>query len=53
MALNVSGLSLGRALGAFTGARLYGLGFGWVAAGAVFFNLVALFAVSRLGKKHS
>ncbi len=53
MAFNVAALSLGRALGAFLGPRLYGLGFVAVAAGAVLFNLLALFAVSRLGRKHN
>lgn len=45
MALYVTGLALGRALGAFTGSRLYGLGFGAVAAGAIVLNLLALLAL--------
>jgi predicted MFS family arabinose efflux permease len=45
LAMNVSGLSLGRALGAFASPRLYSLGFGAVVAGAVAFNLLALLAL--------
>ena len=52
MAFNVAAMSLGRALGTFLGPRLYTLGFAAVAAGAVLFNLIALLAVSRLGRKH-
>ena len=52
MAFNVAALSFGRAIGAFLAPRLYGLGFPAVALGAVGFNLLALFAVSRLGKEH-
>jgi predicted MFS family arabinose efflux permease len=48
MACNVAALSLGRALGAFLGPRLYPLGFAAVAAGAVLFNLIALLAVRRV-----
>ena len=50
MACNVAALSFGRALGAFLAPRLYGLGFLAVALGSVAFNLLALLAVSRLGK---
>ncbi len=52
LALNVSGLSLGRALGAFASPRLYGLGFGAVAVGAVVFNLLALLALWRMKRSH-
>ena len=52
MAFNVAALSFGRAIGAFLAPRLYGLGFLAVALGAIGFNLLALFAVSRLGKEH-
>ncbi len=52
LALNVSGLSLGRALGAFAGPQLYGLGFGAVAAGAVVFNLLALLALWRMKRSN-
>ncbi len=45
LALNVAGLSLGRALGAFSGARLYTLGFPAVVIGAAAFNLLALLAL--------
>ena len=48
MAFNVAAMSLGRALGAFLAPRLYGLGFLAVVLGSFGFNLVALFAVSRL-----
>jgi predicted MFS family arabinose efflux permease len=51
MACNVAALSFGRGIGAFLAPRLYGLGFLEVALGAVGFNLLALFAVSRLGKE--
>jgi predicted MFS family arabinose efflux permease len=52
MAFNVAALSFGRAIGAFLAPRLYGLGFLAVALGAIGFNLLALLAVSRLGKEH-
>jgi predicted MFS family arabinose efflux permease len=48
LAMNVAGLSLGRALGAFAAPRLYALGFLAVAAGAVTFNLLALLALWRM-----
>jgi predicted MFS family arabinose efflux permease len=51
MAFNVSALAFGRAIGAFLAPRLYSLGFLAVALGAVGFNLLALFAVSRLAKE--
>jgi predicted MFS family arabinose efflux permease len=51
MAFNVAALSFGRAIGAFLAPRLYGLGFLAVALGAVGLNLLALLAVSRLGKE--
>lgn len=50
MAFNVAALSLGRALGALLGSRLYPLGFATVAAAAVAFNLLALLAVQRIHK---
>jgi predicted MFS family arabinose efflux permease len=53
MAFNVAALSFGRAIGAFLAPRLYGLGFLAVALGAIGFNLLALLAVSRLGKGHN
>jgi MFS transporter, DHA1 family, inner membrane transport protein len=51
MAFNIAAISLGRAIGAFLAPRLYGLSFLAVAIGAIAFNLVALFAVNRLGKE--
>jgi len=48
LALNVAGLSLGRALGAFSGARLYTLGFPAVVIGAAAFNLLALLALWQM-----
>ena len=50
MACNVSALALGRAIGDFLAPRLYGLGFLAVALAAIGFNLLALLALSRLGK---
>ena len=50
MACNVAALSFGRAIGDFLAPRLYGLGFLAVALGAVVFNLLALLALTRLGK---
>jgi predicted MFS family arabinose efflux permease len=52
MAFNVASLSLGRAMGAFIAPRLYELSFPAVALGAILFNMLALLAVSRLGKEH-
>jgi predicted MFS family arabinose efflux permease len=51
MAFNVAALSFGRAVGAFLAPRLYGLGFLAVTLGAIGFNLLALLAVTRLGKE--
>lgn len=50
MALNVASLSLGRAFGALAGPQLYPWGFFAVTLGAVFFNLMALLALHRLGR---
>ncbi len=51
MSFNVAALSLGRALGAPLAPWLYGFGFPAVAAGAVVFNVLALLALSKMGKK--
>ena len=48
MAFNVAALSLGRALGDMLGPQLYRQGFWFVAAGAVFFNLLALGVLQKL-----
>jgi len=45
MALNISGLSIGRALGAFIAAPLFARGLFWSAGMAIVFNLGALFAL--------
>jgi predicted MFS family arabinose efflux permease len=45
MAINISALSLGRALGAFLGPTLYAWGMGTSAGAAVVFNLLALTAL--------
>ena len=45
MAINISALSLGRALGAFVGPTLYAMGMGTSAGAAVVFNLLALTAL--------
>jgi predicted MFS family arabinose efflux permease len=45
MAINVSGLSLGRALGAFVAPTLYAWGMGTSAGAALVFNLLALIAL--------
>ncbi len=50
MSFNVAALSLGRAIGAPVGTILYRFGFSSVALGAVFFNLIALFALLRMEK---
>jgi predicted MFS family arabinose efflux permease len=50
MACNVAAMSFGRAIGDFLAPRLYGLGFLAVALAAVAFNLLALLALTRLGK---
>ena len=48
MAFNVAALSLGRALGDLLAPRLYGLGFWFVVAGAIGFNLLALLALRKV-----
>ena len=53
LALNVIGEAFGRALGAFSGSRLYSLGFWAVVAGAVVFNLLALLALVLIKKFHA
>ena len=50
MSFNVAALSLGRAIGAPVGTLLYRFGFSSVALGAVFFNLIALFALLQMEK---
>ena len=45
MAINVSALSLGRALGAFVAPTLYAWGMGTSAGAAIVFNLLALIAL--------
>jgi len=45
MALNISGLSIGRALGAFIAAPLFARGLFWSAGMAIVFNLAALIAL--------
>ena len=50
MSFNVAALSLGRAIGAPLGTFLYHLGFPIVAFGAVFFNIIALFALFKMEK---
>lgn len=45
MAFNVTGLSLGRAIGAFIGPSLYAWGIGFSAGATVFFNLLALLSL--------
>jgi len=51
MSFNVAGLSLGRAIGAPLGTFLYRFGFPLVAAGAVVFNIIAILALFRMGKR--
>jgi predicted MFS family arabinose efflux permease len=48
MSFNLTGHSLGRALGAFLAPILFGLGFEIVTIGALVFNLISLFALSRI-----
>jgi predicted MFS family arabinose efflux permease len=48
LAFNLTGHSLGRALGAFLAPILYGSGFQFVTVGAVFFNVLGLLALSRI-----
>ncbi len=50
MALNVAGLSLGRALGTLVGPILYDWGIGASAGAAIVFNLVAILALRRVSK---
>jgi predicted MFS family arabinose efflux permease len=50
MAFNVAGISVGRAIGAVTGPRLYGLGISSSALAAIGFNLLALLALYWLKK---
>jgi len=51
MSFNLTGHSLGRALGAFLAPILYGFGFEIVTAGVVIFNLIGLVALSRIWRK--
>jgi len=51
MAFNLTGHSLGRALGAFLAPILYGFNFEVVTTGAVVFNVIGLFALSRIWRK--
>jgi predicted MFS family arabinose efflux permease len=51
MAFNVAALSLGRAIGAPLAPFLYQYGFPVVAAGTVVFNIFALLALRRMGRK--
>ncbi|MBU4225681.1 MAG: hypothetical protein KKC71_07660 [Chloroflexi bacterium] len=51
MSFNVAALSLGCAFGAPLAPWLYGFGFPAVTAGAVVFNVLALLALSKMGKK--
>jgi predicted MFS family arabinose efflux permease len=48
MALNVAGVSLGRAIGAPLSSLLYNYGFPVVVTGAVVFNILALLALMRM-----
>ncbi|HBY06910.1 MAG TPA: hypothetical protein DEH22_03670 [Chloroflexi bacterium] len=48
MAINFSGLSLGRALGALVATPLFSLGMGTSAGAAVVFNLLALLALRQV-----
>ena len=51
MSFNVASLSLGRAIGAPLGTFLYGHSFPAVVGGTVLFNIFALLALRRLGRK--
>lgn len=51
MAFNLTGHSLGRALGAFLAPILYGFGFGYITVGAVVFNAIGLVALGRIWRK--
>jgi predicted MFS family arabinose efflux permease len=48
MAFNLTGHSLGRALGAFLAPILYSFGFEFVTVGVVVFNVLGLLALSRI-----
>ena len=48
MSFNLTGHSLGRALGAFLAPILYGVGFQYVTVGVVVFNVLGLLALSRI-----
>lgn len=48
MAFNLTGHSLGRALGAFLAPILYGFGFQFVTVGVIVFNVMGLLALSRI-----
>ena len=45
MAMNITAISLGRALGAFVATTLFAWGMGTSAAAAIVFNLLALMAL--------
>jgi len=51
MSFNLTGHSLGRALGAFLAPILYGFGFQFVTIGVIIFNMVGLLALSRIWRK--
>ena len=51
MSFNLTGHSLGRALGAFLAPILYSFGFGIVTTGVVIFNMIGLFALSKIWRK--
>ena len=51
MAFNLTGHSLGRALGAFLAPILYGFSFEFVTTSVVVFNVIGLFALSRIWRK--
>lgn len=53
MAINVSALSLGRALGAFVAPTLFAWGMGTIAGAAIVFNLLALIALRWVRQKNS
>jgi predicted MFS family arabinose efflux permease len=51
MSFNLTGHSLGRALGAFLAPVLYSYGFEIVTAGVVVFNVIGLLALNRIWRK--
>ena len=51
MSFNLTGHSLGRALGAFLAPILYSFGFEIVTTGVVIFNMIGLFALSKIWRK--